>query len=68
MAQAVPTRLVATVELDAGVERFSQGQHETMVAFLDSLGGLNVLDTRTWSVDSVTPSCSVKDLALHEIG
>ncbi|MEC7240746.1 MAG: hypothetical protein VXW32_05875 [Myxococcota bacterium] len=68
LAQAVPTRLVATVELDAGVERFSQGQHETMVAFLDSLGGLNVLDTRTWSVDSVTPSCSVKDLALHEIG
>ena len=62
---AAPDRLATSLELESDVFRFSQGQHEDYVAFLDYSGGLNLLDVRTWSVASVSPSCTVEDLALY---
>ena len=68
LVEAAPERLAATIELDSGVERFSQGHHDHFVAFLGSSGVLGVLDTRTWTVASVSPDCSLADVALHSSG
>ena len=65
-AQATPDRLANSMELDSPVDRFAQSAVDDFVAYLDNSGGLNVLDMRSWSLDSVSPSCAAKDIALFK--
>ena len=66
IAQASPTHLSKTLELDSDVQSFAQTSPDGFVAFLDSAGLIQVLDSRSWSLTSVSPSCSVKDVALFQ--
>lgn len=65
-AQATPSRLATSIELDSTVERFAQSSAGDFLAFMTGSGTLNVLDTRSWSLTSVNPSCTTRDLALFQ--
>ena len=66
-AHASPTRLATSLETESQIEVFAQTSASGFVAFLDSAGDLGVLDTRSWSISSVTPSCTAKDVALFDL-
>jgi hypothetical protein len=65
-AQATPDRLAVSMDLDSPVDRFAQSTADDFVAFLDNAGDLNVLDMRSWSLASIRPSCTAKDIALFK--
>ena len=65
-AEATPSRLANSMELDSTVQRFAQSGAGDFLAFMEDSGALNVLDTRSWSLTSVTPTCTTRDLAIFK--